>query len=210
MWIMTSYGILMPALRPADTIAEGDDRTLQVRSRRAKDLDILRVEFMPELGETIHTPEFDYNYRAYCTPQQFADAVARQIMEIDYLKFKPTTDRYKDHELHGALNSIWGTVCRLGTPYEALGGYGRYVASKYGTSLPLTKTSKRTKRQRRADRRRNNQDPQNYADLSLMLDEIDAEALETGWEYAQRRARRVGEVSQSGDLGNAMAVHSTD
>lgn len=111
MWIATSYGFLMPAIRPPKTVAKDDDRTLQVRARRPKDLDILRAEYMKgKLGPTVHTPKFDYEYRAYCTPEAFALAVARMIVEIDYLKFKPTTDRYEDNELHDMYNSMWGTI----------------------------------------------------------------------------------------------------
>jgi hypothetical protein len=113
MWAMTSFGILMPAIRPPKTLKSGDTRTLQIRARRAKDLDILRAKYMPgTLGETIFTPDMDYEYRAYCEPPAFAMAMARMIVEeVDYQKFKPTTeDRYGDKELHDAYNAIWGVV----------------------------------------------------------------------------------------------------
>jgi hypothetical protein len=117
MWDMTPFGILMPALRPAETVESGDDRLLQIRTRRAKELDILREKYLPELGETIATPNMDYNFRAYCTHEQYAEAMRLMILDIDYTKFKPTTeDKYKDKELHSVYNSIWGTVCRLGSP----------------------------------------------------------------------------------------------
>lgn len=109
---MTSFGILMPAIRPPHTVKYGDDRTLQVRARRAKDLDILRARYMQgTLGPSLHTPDKDYEYRAYCTPHAFAVAMMQMVLEIDYLKFKPTTlDRYEDDELHSAYNKIWSVV----------------------------------------------------------------------------------------------------
>lgn len=112
MWLMTSFGILMPAIRPPKTVAFGDDRTMQIRARRARDLDILRAEYMQgKLGPTLHTADKDYEYRAYCTPESFAVAMMRAIIGIDYLKFKPTTvDRYEDQELHGTYNRIWSVV----------------------------------------------------------------------------------------------------
>lgn len=111
MWAMTSFGILMPAIRPPHTVAFGDDRTMQIRARRARELDILRAKYMPgKLGPNLHTPDKDYEYRAYCTPEAFALAMARMVTEIDYLKFKPTTDRYADNDLHSCYNRIWSVV----------------------------------------------------------------------------------------------------
>lgn len=112
MWIAAPFGFLMPAIRPPKTVEPGDDRTLQVRARRAKDLDILRAEYMKgKLGPTIHTPDFDYEYRAYCTPEAFAFASMQMIMEINYTKFKPTTlDWYRDHQLHKVYNEMWSVL----------------------------------------------------------------------------------------------------
>jgi hypothetical protein len=146
---MTSFGILMPAIRPPHTVKPGDDRTMQIRARRAKDLDILRAEYMRgDLGETRHTPDKDYEYRAYCTPHAFAIAMMRLILEIDYLKFKPTTHkRYQDHELHGCYNTIWAAVLReLSTPkhqYEYWNnGSSSYVAGGKGAGKQTGKGGK--------------------------------------------------------------------
>lgn len=140
MWIMAPFGILMLADRGAANVPEGDPRTLQVRARRSIDLDRFRQEYCPELGETIPTPERDYNCRAYCTPAQFSAAMTIMVAAIDYEKFKPTTDRYPEGGalLHSVYNSIWGTVCRLGTPWEAFSGHDpawaeyRSPRSRYG------------------------------------------------------------------------------
>jgi hypothetical protein len=111
MWLCVPFGILMPAIRPPHTVAKGDDRTMQIRSRRKQDLDILRAEWMQgTLGRSIHTPGMDYEYRAYCTPAAFALTIAKMIEKIDYLKFKPTTDRYEDQDLHSCYNRMWGVV----------------------------------------------------------------------------------------------------
>lgn len=134
MWLMTGFGILMPAIRPPKTIARGDLRTMQIRSRRRQDLDILRAQYMPTLGATIATPQMDYNFRAYCTPDAFAVAMMKAILDIDYLKFKPTTeDRYGDAELHTLYNRIWSVVTDLNRP-----GYRSFdqPIGKYGTTYP--------------------------------------------------------------------------
>lgn len=114
MWIMTSFGILMPSIIPPKYQKPGDDRTLQIRTRREKDLTILRTKYMPRtLGPSIYSPDKDYEWRAYCTPEAFGLAMAQMITEIDYAKFKPTTeDQYHDRELHDTYNAIWSVVSR--------------------------------------------------------------------------------------------------
>lgn len=111
MWIFTPGGILMPSLRPKDTIEPGDDRSMQVRSRRAVELDRFRREYCPDMGETLYTPDFDYEYRAYVRPFDFASAVSNAVLDIDYEKFKPSViERYDDHELHCVYEDVWATV----------------------------------------------------------------------------------------------------
>lgn len=111
MWVFTPFGILMPSLRPPHTVPADDDRLLQVRARRQKDLLILRHEYLPELGEVIEIPYSDYEYRAYCTHEQWAAALTQMSMDIDYVKFKPTTeDKYHDAQLHSVYNRVWGTL----------------------------------------------------------------------------------------------------
>lgn len=108
---MTSFGILMPSLRPASTVPAGDNRIMQIRTRRARDLEILRTEYMKEtLGPTVYMRNTDYEYRAYCTPEAWADAMARMSLDIDYTKFKPTTERYHDSQLHNLYNRLWGII----------------------------------------------------------------------------------------------------
>ncbi len=108
MWMFAPFGVLMPAMRPEKYLPKGDLRTLQIRSRRAQDLDILRALYMQgQLGPTLHTPDKDYEYRAYCKPEDFAWAVFDMIMKIDYTKFKPETDNFSDHKLHSFYTQVW-------------------------------------------------------------------------------------------------------
>ena len=108
MWVMTSFGVLMPSVRPEGTVPEGDDRLIQVRARRMRELRILKAEYLPELGPIVEIPYSDYEYRAYCTHAQWAAALAKISMDIDYTKFKPTTEtKYQDRQLHSLYNRIW-------------------------------------------------------------------------------------------------------
>ncbi len=111
MWVMTSFGILMPSLRPQGTVPVGDNRPLQVRARRRGDLDILRERYQPDLGRTIHLRDTDYEYRAYCTLESWQRALALISADIDYTKFKPTTEtKFHDKALHQLYNSLWSVI----------------------------------------------------------------------------------------------------
>lgn len=106
MWIMTPFGILMPAAIPEDV--DQAPELLQIRARDRRALIYLRDNYMHgELGKIKHTPSFDYQYRAYADRLHFADAISRMIVEIDYEKFKPES---KWRDLHDLYNRIWGVV----------------------------------------------------------------------------------------------------
>lgn len=117
LWIDTPFGILMPSKRPEKLLAEGDDRTLQVRARRREYLDAFREFFCPELGESEHHPNQDYPWKAAVNPDKLATAVARMVLAIDSEKFKPLaySSKYalKDAKLRadlgGAYHSMWST-----------------------------------------------------------------------------------------------------
>lgn len=137
-WLFLPSGLLMPAAVPekADPAFTDDGRfDIQVRGRVESHLsNFIRDYMVPmnlEYSEIEITPQMDYNVRFYTTKDQFAQAVQAAMLDIDYLKFKPTAERkgadgkllYKDGvKYHDTLNSIWGTVTRLGSP----GGKWRY------------------------------------------------------------------------------------
>lgn len=107
MWILTNFGAFMPALRPPETVAPGDDQVMQIRARRRVDLERLRKEYMPELGPTYWVENSDYQYRANCTRTALARAVADIAMSIDYVTFKETA---RDDQLHDAYMSVWAAL----------------------------------------------------------------------------------------------------
>lgn len=111
MWVCLPMGMYMPALRPPHTVPAGDNRLLQIRSRRRVDLDRLRRELLPELSATINLPHTDYEFRAYCTHEQWANALAQASMDIDYVKFKEQSEvKYRDKKLHDVYTAMWYTV----------------------------------------------------------------------------------------------------
>ena len=114
LWIMTPGGILMPAATP-----EGGD-ILQVRARDASHLNWFREHYCPALGKNVATPAFDYDYRAYVHREDLARAVAAMCLDIDAVKFKPTTEgalglrsKVKQIKLHNVYTGIWNRVYEL-------------------------------------------------------------------------------------------------
>jgi hypothetical protein len=106
--------MFMPALRPPGTFDPNKDpRVLQVRTRRAQDLNRLRQDYLPELGKTIKLAGTDYEYRAYCTKAQWGAALARMADDIGYVKFKDTA---RDDQLHSLYLEMWGSILRHLSP----------------------------------------------------------------------------------------------
>lgn len=113
MWIMTSYGVLMPAHLPQEfRPLKHPEWDLQVRARDRDALIKLRtkmLEFGANVGRIRDTRTFDYEWRMYCDKASFANVMALEIMAIDYRKFKPTTERpgMGGDDLHNLYDHIW-------------------------------------------------------------------------------------------------------
>jgi hypothetical protein len=138
MWLFLPSGLLMPAFVPEDkadkALTRDGEFKLQVRARVESHLTNFIHDYMePGTYSDIEaTPQMDYNFRFYTTHEHFALAMVKAISDIDYLKFKPTAEdrdadgylMYKDgRAYHDALNSIWGTLCKLNTPGGVWGSY---------------------------------------------------------------------------------------
>lgn len=64
-----------------------------------------------QLGPVIYMKDTDYEYRAYCTRAAWARAMADMSLDIDYTKFKPTTEtKYRDFQLHRLYNEMWSVI----------------------------------------------------------------------------------------------------
>jgi len=71
---------------------------LLVRARRKAHL----TKLFPRMRIT-HTPQNDYHWRVTVPAKQWADLVAKQIMNIDYDNFK---DSVKERKLHD-MYALW-------------------------------------------------------------------------------------------------------
>lgn len=122
MMIGTAFGIFYPTLRKPETIAEGDNRIMQIRARRKYDLDMLREQYMPNLGETMKYKNSDYQFRAFCTKEELAEALSTLALDMDYTAFKHTPEiKYKDKKLVQVYEGIWSAHLRAfptGSKYD--------------------------------------------------------------------------------------------
>lgn len=105
MWIFSTVGFFSVVQKP-------DDPQLTVRSRFAGDLDALRERFMPELDETVTTPDADYRYRARIPQPAFAAGLARIAEAIDYDNFKSAVGQRQGHARAHLYGSVWSVLYR--------------------------------------------------------------------------------------------------
>jgi hypothetical protein len=110
MWIMTPFGIIMPAAAPVE-VQDNEGWDLQVRSRERTALIYFQKRYMPAGGFTRvkATPLQDYDFRFFTRKPLFMDAIDAMVDDIDYEKFKPTTLRrgMGGEKLHKLYNRIW-------------------------------------------------------------------------------------------------------
>lgn len=105
MWVFTNFGFYSAAAVPDVDPAE----RIQIRTRRRVDLTRLRA-YLPELSAVEHTLDKDYEWRAYCTQEQWGQALAKMALEVNSDKFKPTI---KDKKLAGFAMRVWSVLVGL-------------------------------------------------------------------------------------------------
>lgn len=142
MWIFYSGGMLLPSLAPMDKadpkLTKNGKLTMQVRARDAAHLRNLIKDYLKprniEHSKIENTPWADYTSRIYLRPEDFAAVVSLMVMDIDYRKFKETSERKNANgkpryssgrDYHDLLLQVWGTVALWRRP----GGYWGKVYS---------------------------------------------------------------------------------
>lgn len=130
MWIMASWGAIMPSLRK--NCPKDDPRKIQVRVRRLKDAVYFRDHYLIETEdaatEIITDAGTDYDARVYVRHDSLAEALAQMALDIDYASFKDTTTiKFNDKQLHDAYYAIWRVLYdRLSTRKA----FSRYASSQ--------------------------------------------------------------------------------
>lgn len=128
MWAFFDFGLLMPALVPAQVKDRPDvlewtnngEYDLQVRGRLSEHLQYFMDNYMEDgtyNPEIQATPDKDYNFRFYTSVEAYAEGIKQAALRIDYEKYKQTSERYPwNKKFHQILNTIWAKVCDLNEP----------------------------------------------------------------------------------------------
>ena len=106
MWLITTIGFFSAVQKPGDT-------ELTVRARARADLDRLREQYLPELGETIEGAGTDYAYRAKVSHEAFARASAAMVSDIDYGNFKNEVARTSGRDRATVYGGVWVELLAL-------------------------------------------------------------------------------------------------
>jgi len=106
MWLTTPLGFFSAVQKP-------NTDHLTVRSRVRADLDRLRDHVCPELGPTITGAGTDYPYRAACSHEAWATALAAMARDIDYGNFKATVAQRQGYGRARVYGRVWEQLLAL-------------------------------------------------------------------------------------------------
>ncbi len=106
MWLATPLGFYSAVQKPGD-------EHLTVRARVRADLDRLRARACPTLGPTIAGGGTDYPYRAVCSHQAWAEALAALGRGIDYGNFKATVADRQGYGRAQVYGRVWQALLAL-------------------------------------------------------------------------------------------------
>jgi hypothetical protein len=99
MWLFLSDSFLSIVQHPKDK------SILVVRARRPGDIE----QIFPR-AHVFTLEGRDYQFRAEVDRKEVADAIARQVMEIQHTNFKNSVH---DHDYHEACSRVWGIMAKL-------------------------------------------------------------------------------------------------
>jgi len=105
MWIFTTFGFFSVVQKPVSPGAPSGK--LVIRSRVPGDLEALKADYMPEMGEIIATPDGDYKFRAAITHAAFAEGMAKVALDIDYDNFKTEVSMRAGYDRAQVYHEVW-------------------------------------------------------------------------------------------------------
>lgn len=106
MWWMTPIGFFSVVSKPADA-ASG---SLTIRARVRGDLEALRREYLPGMGEIREGEGTDYPFRASAPRSELATAIAAMVGDLDYANFKHEVERRQGKGRALAYHQVWSVL----------------------------------------------------------------------------------------------------
>lgn len=106
MWIFTRFGFFSVVQKPGM-------QDLTVRARVRADLESLRDEFLPDMGEIIEGGGTDYQFRTVIPRDVFAEALSRIAQDIDYSNFKNAVSAAQGSGRAEVYHEVWHALWKL-------------------------------------------------------------------------------------------------
>lgn len=106
MWLVTDFGFYSIVRKPGDNF-------LTIRTRVCNDLENLKKLYLPTLGDIIDGGGTDYQYRAEVPHADFANAMSRIVMDIDYSNFKNEVSKKQSSSRAKIYGKVWGALSLL-------------------------------------------------------------------------------------------------
>lgn len=132
MWLITPIGFFSVVQKPGDVAAD----TLTIRARVRADLDALREQHLPGLGEVLESNTNDYRFRAVAPRHEVASAMAAMVNCLDYANFKNQVSKVQGASRAHLYHDVWDVLYRLQTEPKRYAGGLTPLAKKPLPSKP--------------------------------------------------------------------------
>lgn len=109
MWLITPCGFFSVVQKPSDK----QTGTLTVRARVRGDLEALREQFLPNLGQITESKTNDYRFRAVTPQEDVAVAMAEMVRQICYSNFKSEVARRQGAQRAHLYHEVWNVLYQL-------------------------------------------------------------------------------------------------
>ena len=100
MWLFTNIGFFSAVQKPGTDF-------LTVRARVKQDLENLRVKYLPQLSATQAKGGTDYPWRATVSHADFAAALGKITMDIDYSNYKNEVTARQGKSRASRYGKVW-------------------------------------------------------------------------------------------------------
>jgi len=100
MWLFTNIGFFSVVQKP-------NTNYLTVRARVKGDLDALRNKYLPELSATQGNGGTDYPWRATVNHADFADALGKIVLDLNYGNFKSEVAAQQGTARASRYSRVW-------------------------------------------------------------------------------------------------------
>ena len=120
MWLITPIGFFSVVQKPSDVLGQ----TLTVRSRVRADLENLRAQFLPGLGDIAESKTNNYRFRAVAPKAEVAAAMASMVTSLDYSNFKNQVAKVQGASRAHLYHDVWSVLYRLQAEPKKFAGAG--------------------------------------------------------------------------------------